>query len=268
LAKRLLTACLFILSLPLGAAERVISLAPSMSEIMLELGAEKRLVGVLDGGERPDGLADVPSVGNFGTLEMETLLSLKPDLVLLTPGSVPEAQRRQLEDNGIALYRGEPHDLNQLAEQFAAVGQLVGREERGRELRQRFHAGIAELRQRYRRERPLPVFYQVWHQPLYTIGARQILGDALDVCGARNVFDELRLPAPQVSVEAVLARTPQVILGGSGAELEHWRAWPQLPAVQRNQLWTVPDKGIERPSFQMLVATERLCRLLEQARQE
>jgi len=263
-----LAACLLACCLPLAAAERVVSLAPSMSEIMLELGAEARLVGLLDGGPRPDGLAAVPSVGQFGTLEMETLLSLKPDLVLLTPGSVPEAQRRQLEDIGIALYRGEPRDLEQLAEQFAAVGELVGRGERGRALRERFRTGIAELRQRYRRERPLAVFYQVWHQPLYSIGAEQVLGDALQVCGARNLFDDVRLPAPQVNVEAVLQRRPEVILGGSGAELEHWRAWPQVPAVRLGQLWTVPDKGIERPSFQMLAATERLCELLARARRE
>ncbi|MDX5373510.1 MAG: helical backbone metal receptor [Pseudomonadaceae bacterium] len=266
--RTLLGACLLALGLPLAAAERVVSLAPSMSEIMLELGAAERLVGVLDGAERPAALAHVPSVGRFGTLELETLLSLQPDLVLLAPGSLPEAQRRQLEDIGIALYRGAPHDLEALAEQFAALGARVGRAERGRELRERFRAGIAELRQRYRRERPLAVFYQVWHRPLYSIGADQVLGDALAVCGARNLFGDVRLPAPQVSVEAVLLRRPEVILGGSGAELEQWRAWPQLPAVRLGQLWTVPDKGIERPSFQMLAATEKLCELLARARQD
>jgi ABC-type Fe3+-hydroxamate transport system substrate-binding protein len=57
-----------------------------------------------------------------------------------------------------------------------------------------------------------------------------------------------------------------VILGGSGAELEHWQNWPQLPAVRLGQVWTVPDKGLERPSFQMLGALEKLCEQLHQAR--
>jgi vitamin B12 transport system substrate-binding protein len=262
----LLAAFLLLCDLPLLAAERVVSLAPSMSEIMLELGAEQRLVGVLDGGKRPAALAGVASVGRFGTLELETLLSLKPDLLLLSPGSLPAAQRRQLEDIGIPLYLGEPRDLEQLAEQFAEIGVRVGYAERGRQLRDQFRDGMAALRTRYRREQPLAVFYQVWHQPVYTIGAEQIIGDALSVCGARNVFGDLRLPAPQVNIEAVLARAPQVILGGSGAELEHWLAWPQLPAVRLNQLWSVPDKGVERPSFQMLAATEKLCELLGTAR--
>ena len=266
MAKRLFAACLLLLSLPLGAAERVISLAPSMSEIMLELGAEQRLVGLLDGGERPLALRHLPSVGRYGQVELETLLALHPDLLLLWPDSVPAAQREQLKSFGIPLYIGEPRDLEQLAEQFAEIGERVGHAERGRQLRRQFHDGLASLRQRYRRESPLPVFYQVWHEPLYTIGGRQIIGAALEVCGARNVFADLQLPAPQVNVEAVLVRAPDVILAGSQAELQHWRAWPQLPAVQRQQLWTVPDKGLERPSFQMLKSTERLCEVLARAR--
>ncbi|WP_256351695.1 ABC transporter substrate-binding protein, partial [Pseudomonas gingeri] len=79
------------------AVERVVSLAPSLSEIVVELGAADLLVGVLDGGERPQALASVPSVGNYGQLDMERLLSLKPDLILLWPGSVGPAQREQLQ---------------------------------------------------------------------------------------------------------------------------------------------------------------------------
>lgn len=264
--RRLLAASLLLACMPLLAAERVVSLAPSMSEIMLELGAQTRLVGVLDGAERPAALAHLPSVGRFGSLELETLLSLEPDLLLLSPGSLPEAQLRQLADLGLPFYLGQPRSLEQLAEQFAEIGARVGRAERGRELRERFLAGMDSLRGRYRRPAPLAVFYQIWHQPLYTIGGQQLIGESLAVCGARNLFDDLRLPAPQVSIEAVLAREPQVILGGSGAELQHWQAWPQLPAVRLKQLWSVPDKGLERPSFQMLAATERLCEMLARAR--
>lgn len=264
--RRCLLATLLLASLPLAAAERVVSLAPSMSEIILELGARERLVGMFVDPQRSAALADVPSVGRFGSLNLEALLSLRPDLVLMSPGSLSETQRRQLQDLGLPIYLGEPHDLAQLAEQFAEIGERVGRAERGRELRQQFLGGMQALRDRYQRERPLALFYQIWHQPLYTIGRGQIIGDALTVCGARNVFDELDLPAPQINVEVVLARAPQVILGGSGAELQHWQAWPQLPAVRLGQVWSVPDKGIERPSFQMLAATAKLCELLAKAR--
>jgi len=250
----------------LSAAERVVSLAPSLSEIVLELGAGDTLVGVLDGGERPAALAHVPSVGRYGKLEMETLLALQPDLLLVWPGSVGAAQREQLQAFGIPMLVLEPHSLDELAGQFLLIGERLGRPQAGRRLHDRFVAGLEALRARYRRDEPLPVFYQVWDAPLYTVGGGQIISDALQVCGARNVFADLRLPAPQVSVEAVLQRDPALILAGDARQLQAWTRWPQLRAVRLAQLRVLPDKGLERPSFQMLAATARFCEVLAPAR--
>ncbi|TBU81053.1 cobalamin-binding protein [Pseudomonas daroniae] len=264
--RRALLALLMLQVTVLSAAERVVSLAPSLSEIVLELDSADLLVGVLDGGERPAALAHLPSVGRYGQLEMETLLALQPDLVLLWPGSVSATQREQLQRFGIPLLVLEPHSLHELAHQFVQIGEHLGRAEVGQRLHERFVAGLDELRDRYRRERPVPVFYQVWDAPLYTVGGGQIISDALQVCGARNVFADLHLPAPQVSVEAVLQRDPAVIIAGDIRQLQAWRRWPQLTAVQREQLWGLPNKGLERASFQMLDATAKLCELLAPAR--
>lgn len=263
---RALLLALCLLAVPLAAAERVISLAPSLSEIMLDLQAGELLVGVLEGDERPAALAHLPTVGRYGQLEFERLLQLDPDLILIAPGSVPPAQLAQLQDFGIPLLVIEPSRLEHLAEAFVRIAERIGRAERGQRLAADFRAELAELRRRYGRERPISVFYQIWHQPLYTIGGEQLIGDALAVCGARNLFADLAQPAPQVGIEAVLARDPEVILGGSNAELTLWQAWPQLQAVRRGQVWAVPDKGLERPSRQMLGAIERLCQRLATAR--
>ncbi|MCF3156122.1 cobalamin-binding protein [Pseudomonas juntendi] len=245
-----------------GEPLRVVSLAPSMTEIMLELQADDLLVGVLDGGERPNALRDLRSAGRQGQLNMERLLSLRPDLLLLWPGSVPPAQREQLKRLGITTFSAEPHDLDQLIEQIAAIGERVGRAEQGQQYARALRERLRQLRQQYRRDEPLQVFYQVWDRPLYTLGGRQVVSDALAVCGARNVFADLSQPAPQVSVESVLLRNPQVILAGDQAQLTGWLAWPQLRAVAHAGLLVVPDKGLERPSGQMIEATARLCALL------
>jgi len=233
-----------------------------MTEIMLELQADDLLVGVLDGGERPAALADLPSVGRQGQLDMERLLSLKPDLLLLWPSSVAPAQRDQLKRLGIATYSAEPHDLDQLLAQIEAIAVQVGRAEQGRRHAAALGERLRQLRQQYRRAEPLRVFYQVWDRPLYTLGGGQVVSDALAVCGARNIFADLSLPAPQVSVESVLLRDPQVILAGDSAQLASWKAWPRLSAVAGERLLVVPDKGLERPSGQMIEATARLCALL------
>ncbi|TBU94578.1 cobalamin-binding protein [Stutzerimonas kirkiae] len=252
---------LFALCLPVVsvAAERVISLAPSLSEIVLELDAAGQLVGMFDGGDRPAALADVPSVGRIGQLEMETLLALEPTLVLLWPDSVSQAQLRQLRQFGVEILVARPDSLERLAQELELIGARLGRADKGQALARRLRERVAQLRQLHARERPWRVFYQIWDKPLYTVGGRQIISEAIAVCGGRNVFEDLPVAAPQVSVEAVLARDPEVILAGSDAQLDGWKAWPRLAAVREGRLLQVPDKGLERPSFQMLGAIERLC---------
>ncbi|MDO9347130.1 cobalamin-binding protein [Pseudomonas pergaminensis] len=256
--RRWLAVLLLALSAQALAAERVVSLAPSLSEIVAELGAADVLVGVLDGGDRPAALAQVPSVGRYGQLDMERLLSLKPDLILLWPGSVGPTQRAQLQRLNIPVYVAEPHSLEQLTTQVQAIAEQLGRAEAGRQLAAQLRQRLVELRQRYQRAEPLRVFYQVWNQPLYTVGGGQIISDALNVCGARNVFDDLKLPAPQVNIESVLQRDPEMILVGDQAQQDAWKVWPAMAERVR----VVPDKGLERPSGQMLEAVGRLCQVI------
>ncbi|WP_332768500.1 helical backbone metal receptor [Pseudomonas koreensis] len=261
--RRLWLAVLLLISAgPVLADLRVVSLAPSLSEIVVELDSADLLVGVLDAGERPAAIAHVASVGRYGQLDIERLLSLKPDLLLLWPGSVGAAQRDQLKRLGIATFVAEPHSLEQLINQIEVIATRLVRPERGLTRAAYLRQQLAELRQRYRREVPLRVFYQVWDKPLYTVGGGQIISDALEVCGARNVFADLNLPAPQVSVEAVLQRDPEVILAGDQAQLEAWKSWPQVVAVKQGKLLLIADKGLERPSGQMIGATAKLCQLI------
>ena len=260
---RPLIGCLLLLiAFQASAAQRVVSLAPSLTEIVIELDAADLLVGILDGGPRPARVTGLPSVGRYGQLDIEGLLSLQPDLLLLWPGSVSAAQRDQLKRLNIPTYTAEPHTLNELADQIEQMGERLGRADRGRQAANDVRQRLAALRERYRRDVPLKVFYQVWDQPLYTVGGGQIISDALSVCGARNVFDDLTLPAPQVSLESVLQRDPDVILASDAALLPAWKTWSQLMAVKAGRLFAVPDKGLERASGQMVGAVAKLCSVI------
>lgn len=264
--RRFLCLLLLLAGLPVTAAERVVSLAPSLTDMVLELGASDRLVGVLDGGPRPALLKGLPSVGRYGQVNLEQILALQPDLLLVWPGAVPDAQLQRLKAVGVPVYVADPHRLEDISRQFRELGERLGQAQKGHVLARMFDARIGELRRQYRREQPLSVFYQVWDRPLYTVGGRQIISEALEVCGGRNLFGDLELPAPQVGQEAVLARDPQVILAASDEQLRGWSGMPQLTAARLKQLWVVPDRNLEKPSFAMLEATEKLCRLLAGAR--
>ena len=261
----LLAALLLSASMPSLATLRVVSLSPSLSEMVVELGAADVLVGRLDAGDPLPELGSVPSVGRYGQLDMERLLSLQPDLLLLWPGSVGIAQREQLRNLKIPTYIAEPGSLEQLADQLEALATALGRPARGHQLAGQLRQRLAGLRAQYQSDKPVRVFYQVWDQPLYTIGGGQIISDALAVCGAKNVFDDLKLPAPQVSIESVLQRNPEVIIASTQAQLDAWKAWPQIDAVKHGRLLLLADKGLERPSAQMLEATARLCEQLIKA---
>lgn len=251
--------CLATILLPLQAAERVISLAPSLTEMMLDLQAEQTLVGILDGGPRPAALAHVASVGQFAQFELETMLSLQPDLVLYWPSSISKTQLAQLRTLGLPVFSAHAQSMDELAEQFAQLGPQVGAQQRGAELTAQLQQRLAQMRARYQRAVPLRVFYQVWDSPMYTLGGKQIISDALRVCGAENIYADLSLSAPQVSIESVIARDPDVILLGSERLAAMWQAWPVLRAVKRGQVLEVPDHGLERPSLQMFAALEQLC---------
>lgn len=259
-------ACLLVCCVLSQAAERVVSLAPSMTDIMLELGVESRLVGVLDASERPASLAGLPSVGRYGQVNIEKIVSLHPDLILLWPGAVPSAQREQLKQLGYTIETLDVHRLDELADGLARIAQAVGAPGEGQRLVSQFRERLASVRNRYRQLPTVHVFYQVWDKPLYTVGGTQIISDAIEVCGGRNIFADLSQPAPQVGVEAVLTRNPEVILAMDQAQLEPWRQWPTLKAVAHHQLWAVGDKRLERPSYGMLDAVVRLCELIDKAR--
>jgi len=264
--RRVVYLLLLLAGFPIAAAERVVSLAPSLTDMVLELGAADRLAGLLDGGPRAESLKSLPSVGRYGQVNLEQILALQPDLLLVWPGAVPDAQLQRLKSVGIPVYVADPHRLQDISRQFRELGERLGRVEKGRELAEAFDTRMAQLRAQYHREQPLKVFYQVWDRPLYTVGGRQIISEALEVCGGRNLFADLDLPAPQVGQEAVLARDPQVILAASEDQLRGWNGMQQLAATRLRQLWVVPDRNLEKPSFAMLDATEKLCRLLAGAK--
>lgn len=244
-------------------ARRVISLAPHVTELIYAAGGGARLVGVVSHSDYPEAAKQVPRVGDNRQVDIERVLALKPDLLVVWLHGNAERQLEPLRRLGVPLFYSEPTKLEAIPETLLKLGTLMGSEPQAQAAAGQFRQRLAGLRQHYAQARPLRVFYQVWDQPLYTIGGGQIISDALAVCGASNVFDHLKLPAPQVGIESVLQRNPEVIIAGTQAQLDAWKAWPQIDAVKHGRLLLLADKGLERPSGQMLEATARLCEQLQ-----
>jgi len=253
-------------------ARRIVSLAPHITEILFAAGAGERVVGTVDYSDYPEAAKRIARIGNYTNPDLEVILALKPDLVIAWQSGNSMDQMENLKRLGIPLFLSQPDRLEDVAQNLEQFGQLAGTALVAAPAAAAFRARLAGLRQRYSARPQVSTFYQIWPEPLMTVGAGQIIGSAIRLCGGRNIFGQLRQLAPTVSVEAVLAADPEVIVAsGMGALrpdwLDNWRRWPQLTATARDNLFFIPPDLIQRHTPRLLEGAEQLCRDLETARQ-
>lgn len=151
------------------------------------------------------------------------------------------------------MFSIEPRSFDDVSDTIRQLAALAGTEAHGNKVAHHFRRGIAELEATYREADPVPVFYQVWDEPLMTVNDEHLIGKVITLCGGVNVFGDLERLVPRISDEAVLAADPEAILaGGMGEENRHWLAhWEQygdLTATRRNNLFFVPPSLIQRPT--------------------
>ncbi|HEY2864298.1 MAG TPA: cobalamin-binding protein [Casimicrobiaceae bacterium] len=251
-------------------ARRIVSLAPSATELLFAAGAGNRVVAVTDPADFPLEAAQRPRVGDARSLDLERIVASSPDLAVAWPYVAP-VQIERLRALGIPVYRTDPHTPEAIALDIERLGMLAGTATAANATALRFRSRLAALRQREEGARAIRVFYEIWDQPLYTIGGTHLISAAIHLCGGQNVFAGLVLPAPSVSVEAVLAARPAVIIAGTDgavrpAWLDAWRRWTDLPAVMRDNLFVVDANLLHRAGPRFVDGAEALCAVIDRAR--
>jgi iron complex transport system substrate-binding protein len=251
-------------------ALRIVSLAPHATELLYAAGAGARVVGVLATSDWPPEAAGKPRVGDSRALDLERIVALAPDLVVTWPFAAP-AQVGPLVARGVPVFIANPATIDGIAVDLERLGALAGTLPTATARAAELRARLARLQARYAGARPVRVFYEIWNAPLYTIGGGHLISQALRLCGGENVFAALTLPAPGVSVEAVLAAQPEAILAGADgavrpAWLDDWKRWPTLPAVARGNLYTVDANLLHRAGPRFVDGVEMLCATLAEAR--
>ena len=252
-------------------AKRIVSLAPHITELVYAAGAGERMVGNVEYGDFPPAAARLAKIGGYSRLDLEAIVALKPDLVLgWQSGNLPAAVAR-LRALGFTVHLSQSNRIEDIAGELEQIGKLAGTEAAASAAAAAFRQRYARLAARYSQRPSVDVFYQIWKQPLMTINGQQIISDAIRLCGGRNVFAALPILAPTVTVEAVIAANPEVIvasgMGDSRPEwLDDWRRWTTLAAVARDNLYFVPPELIQRHTPRILDGTEQLCAHLEAAR--
>ena len=252
-------------------ARRIVSLAPHITENLFAAGAGERLVGAVDYSDFPEAAKRIPRVGGYSRPDLEAIVALKPDLVLTWQSGNSDAVVNTLKALGLTVYPSQLDRLEDIPLNIEKLGRLAGTEAVAKPAAAAFRQRLGALRKQYADRASVPVFYQVWHRPLMTIGGGQIISDVIRLCGGENVFAALPTKAPGVSVEAVLAVDPEaVVASGMGRDavvgLDDWRAWKRLKATARGNLFFVPSDLMQRPTPRLLEGAEILCGHLETAR--
>lgn len=252
-------------------AQRIVALAPHITEVLFSAGAGAQIVGTVDFSNYPEAAKRIPNIGSYSRVDLEALLALKPDLVLAWETGNSLAQADKLRSLGIPVYISQPNNLLDVARQIERYGEMAGTEASARAAAQAFRQRLAALQAANRDKPKVRTFYQLWKSPLLTAGKTQIISDVMRVCGGENVFGTLTPMAPRVSLEAVIAADPEAIVASGMDEarpewLDDWKRWPGMTAVARGNLFYVPPDLIQRHTVRILDGTERLCEHLDTAR--
>jgi iron complex transport system substrate-binding protein len=253
-------------------AQRIISMAPHVTELLFAAGGGERIVGAINFSDYPEAAKKIPLVGSNAQIDMERVIALKPDLLIVWQSGNTGRQLEQLGKLGIPVFHSEPGRLDQVADSLTRFGRLLGTEKVAAAAAARFRASIAALGARYGKRPPVRVFYQIWDKPIYTLSSKHIISDAIHLCGGENIFAGLKVVAPSVSTEAVLQANPEVIFGGdqhdpNDAGISIWAPYRSLLAVERGNLFRLEGELLTRPGPRIADGAAQLCEKIELARQ-
>lgn len=248
---------------------RVVSLAPSITEIVYSLNSEQRLVGATQYSDYPAEAGNLPSVGSYVYLDLEKIVSLKPDLCIAIKDGNPLRIIRRLEEMNIAVYAVNPRDLDSVMKTISDIGKILGAEQRAGEVVSDMNQRMAAVSKKADSVSHRPgVFFQIGVDPIVSAGSNTFINELIQKAGGRNLAGG-HPGYPRYSVEDVLALAPEIIIVTSmdrqkvfDRVLQQWQQWEDLPAVAHDRIHLVDSNLYDRPSPRLVKGLEKLARLI------
>lgn len=250
-----------------ASVNRVISLAPNLTEIVFAVGGGNRLVGRTSYCDFPPEAKAVAEVGDTLHPSLERIIALKPQVVLISTASQLEIFTQQLQSQNIAVFVTDPHDLEGVFRSISQVGEILGQQEQSTLLVQKLRARTNAVEQAVKDKPPVRVFYQLSAEPLYTAGHDAFVTDLMRRAGAASVTADIPGAWPKYSSESALAAKPDAIIlptGGSmgAANSTVTEALRQSPAALQGRVYKVNDDHLTRPGPRSIDGLEAMARAL------
>ena len=251
------------LKIPLKV-ERVVSLAPSLTENIFAVGAGDRLVGVTTYCNYPEDALKIQKVGDTQTPNIETIVALKPQIVFVSTASQLEAFMKTLESQGITVFVTNPNDLNGVLANLRQLGDIFGTIERTTVLLNELQERIIGIEEQNLDKPKVKVFVQFDKEALYTIGKESFLTEIVERAGGTSVTKDIATAYPKISKETALALNPDVIIvSESPNNLEPNEVFKNSPAVKNKRVYKINADIISRPSPRIVDAMEQIAEALK-----
>ena len=283
---RHLARVIFLVVIYLGAsstaygkvAERIIALSPHAVEMLYAIGAGDKIVGTVEYADYPKAALDIPRIGNYNGIQIEQVLNLNPDLIIAWKGGNKGADLNKIESLGFKIVYSQPKNIAEISLDLRMLGQLTGQQIQAESVVAEFDKRYKNIREHYQKLARVDVFYQLWHDPLQSVGPLSWIESLIEDCGGQNIFNNANVPYPMVSIESVLVKNPKVIIiphhsGTDGAKKdpagkEIWTNWPEISAVKNNRIFDLNGDLLHRTTLRSLDGLRKLCERIDEGRKE
>jgi iron complex transport system substrate-binding protein len=244
--------------------QRIITLAPNLTEIVYAIGAGDRLVGNTTFCDYPPEAKQITKVGDTLQPNIERIIALRPDVIFISTASQLETFTKQLDEHGIAVFVTDPHDLDGVFRSIQTLGDLLGQQEQAEKLVSTLRARAAAIEEAVKDRPPVTVFYQVSPSPLWTAGRRSWVTDLIKRAGGKSVTSEVEGEWMRYSDEAALASHPEAIImaTSSGDKMEVAAALQKSPAMINKRVYGINGDYLSRPGPRLVEGLEQIARVL------
>lgn len=250
--------------------ERIISLAPSNTEILFTLGLEDRIVGVTDFCDYPEAAKSKEKIGGFSEPNIEKIISLQPDLILAT--SMHQKAVEELEKLNVPSVVLDPKDFEDVFTSIEIIGKATGVDDKAAAVVGDLKARVKDIDDKVAKltadERP-KVYYEIWPSPITTAGPGTFVNDIIQRAGGENIAKDAKKAYPQYSQEMIVAKNPDIIIfshhGSSNQSAEdilNRQGWESIEAIKNNKVFYLEENLVQRATPRLVDGLEQLAEMM------
>jgi iron complex transport system substrate-binding protein len=247
--------------------QRVVSLAPSVTETLFALGFGGRLVGVTTSCDYPAEARKIAKIGGFMSPSLETIAAKRPSLVIGVSSATDPAKAREMERLGLKVTLISLASVNDILNSIKSIARLLGSPQAGEMLVRKITLQMDQVKARVAPAPLRSTLLLVGLRPLIAVGGKNFIDELITLAGGQNIAGDAAQPWLNLPDEYVVAKAPQVIIeAGMGSEREqaakHWADLKSIPAVQQGRVYRYPSDKILRPGPRIGEGLEEIARLL------